>query len=236
MHLPKASPRYPSLLAAALLSSVIGVPMPRALAHQVEISQDIGGTLHIEPSDTPRAGEEVLAWFALTRKGGAPVALADCDCRIDIYQQPELGDDPPILSPAPLAVQGDAAVGDLAGIPGAKFTFPVVGAYTLVISGQPRPAAPNSTQTIESFAPFSLAFDVTVAAGGAVQNPTTGNDTAALADSDRPESLAANPDSKTDPKTDPKTDRGPNRSTLGWAVCGGLLFGWAVARLAGHRR
>lgn len=139
------------------------IQLPQAQAHQVEVSQDIGGTLHIEPSDTPRAGEEVLAWFALTRKGGAPLSLAECDCRIDIYQQPELGDDQPILSPEPLAVEGDASVGNLTGIPGAKFTFPKVGAYKLVISGQPKAESPPTAT--ESFEPFELNFDVTVAAG-----------------------------------------------------------------------
>jgi hypothetical protein len=183
MHLPKAQ-RFRLLIAVALLSSVIssfsglrqGPPefaeIPQALAHQVELSAEVGGTLHIEPSDSPRAGEEVLAWFALTRKGGTPISLSECDCRVDIYQQPEQGDDRPILSPAPLAVQGDAAVGALAGIPGAKFTFPAVGSYSVVISGQPKAdAASAETGEPERFAPFELAFDVTVAAGESVLPP-----------------------------------------------------------------
>lgn len=180
MRRPKARRRYPILIASALLSSLIGsslndfeftwMKMPQALAHQVELSQEVGGTLHVEPSDTPRAGEEVLVWVALTRKGGMPISLAECDCQIDVYQQPEQGDDQPILSPVPLAVQGDAAVGSLAGIPGAKFTFPAVGTYKLVISGQPK-AAPAAE--IESFAPFELAFDMTVAAGESVPTVPT---------------------------------------------------------------
>lgn len=41
-----------------------------ASAHKVKTTADVGATLHIEPNDTPRAGEVTRAWFALTRKGG----------------------------------------------------------------------------------------------------------------------------------------------------------------------
>ena len=94
----------------------------------------------------------MLAWVALTRKGGEVIPLADCDCQIDIYtaSQPES----PLLSPTPVAVAEES----YQGIPGAEFTFPDVGAYSLVISGTPAEGA-------ATFAPFELAFDVTVAAG-----------------------------------------------------------------------
>jgi hypothetical protein len=235
MHLPKAQ-RYRLLLAAALLSSVIisfsssrqgptgFAEIPQALAHQVELSAEVGGTLHIEPSDSPRAGEEVLAWFALTRKGGTPISLSECDCRIDIYQQPELGDDRPILSPAPLAVQGDAAVGALAGIPGAKFTFPAVGSYSVVISGQPKAAAAApleaaETEETERFAPFELAFNVTVAAGESAQTVPSG--------------VATTP---AVPPAVPRSERLPQlRMAVGGAVLVGL-GGWAIATLVRRRR
>jgi hypothetical protein len=219
MPRPKARRHYPILIVGSLLISLIGsrlsdsepfiwMQIPQASAHQVELSAEVGGTLHIEPSDTPRAGEEILAWFALTRKGGTPISLAECDCRIDIYQQPEQGDDQPILSPVPLAVQGDAAVGALAGIPGAKFTFPAVGAYKLVISGQPK-AAPAA----ESFAPFELAFDMTVAAGES--GPTVPVIPAAAAEN---------------------SGRSQPWVAMGGATLIGLAVGWAIAALVWRRR
>lgn len=125
----------------------------RALAHQVEVEKDVGATLHIEPSDTPRAGEAVLAWFALTRKGGQPISLEDCDCTLAVYTRSQAT---PILEPGLKAVEAEG----YEGIPGATFTFPDVGAYTLVIMGKPKQA--------NDFTPFELDFEVTVAAGAAV--------------------------------------------------------------------
>ena len=128
----------------------------RALAHQVEVQADVGATLHIEPDDTPRAGEEVLAWFALTRKGGQTIPLKDCDCTLAVSVQSGRSQATPTLEPALKAVEAEG----YEGIPGATFTFPEVGAYTLVINGTPKQA--------NDFTPFELAFDVTVAAGEAV--------------------------------------------------------------------
>lgn len=124
-----------------------------ALAHQVEIQADVGATLHIEPSDTPKAGENVLAWFALTRKGGQTIPLEDCDCTLTVMMRsPQAAP----LEPALKAVEAEG----YQGIPGATFTFPEVGAYTLTIQGTPKQA--------NDFTPFELDFDVTVAAGQAV--------------------------------------------------------------------
>jgi len=127
----------------------------RALAHQVEVQDDVGATLHIEPSDTPRAGEDVLAWFALTRKGGQTIPLADCDCTLVVSSQFERSQAAPTLEPVLIAVEAEG----YEGIPGATLTFPTVGAYTLIISGTPKQA--------NDFTPFELSFDVTVAAGEA---------------------------------------------------------------------
>jgi hypothetical protein len=234
MPRPKARRHYPILIVGSLLISLIGsrlsdsepfiwMQIPQASAHQVELSAEVGGTLHIEPSDTPRAGEEVLAWFALTRKGGTPISLAECDCRIDIYQQPEQGDDQPILSPVPLAVQGDAAVGALAGIPGAKFTFPAVGSYSLVISGQPKDdAAAVETGETKRFAPFELAFDVTVAAGESSQTVP-------------PVDIATPPAATPAAPVVPT----PGRLAQPWIAAGGAalvgLGGWAIATLMRRR-
>lgn len=146
-----------------------------AIAHEVETDKEVGATLHVEPSDTPRAGEESLAWFALTRRGGKTIPLAACDCQMAVYSQPRGAE--PILRP-PLTPTSAEGYQDL---PGATFTFPKVGAYTLVLSGKPAAQAGE----IESFEPLELDFDVTVAAGNSV--PT------APADSTAPLPDAANP-------------------------------------------
>ena len=46
-------------------------------AHKVQVKDNIGAILHIEPNDMPRAGESSQAWFALTRKGGKAISLEE---------------------------------------------------------------------------------------------------------------------------------------------------------------
>ncbi|MEO1791382.1 MAG: hypothetical protein AAFR25_04050 [Cyanobacteria bacterium J06629_19] len=132
------------------LNSPLG-PSQIAKAHTVEIEGDVGATLHIEPNDTPRAGEESLSWFALTRKGGETIPLSACDCQLSIYSQPK--SDTALLTPSLNPVDAEG----YQDIPGARFAFPNVGAYTLTLSGTPKQP--------EDFTPFELNFDVTVAAG-----------------------------------------------------------------------
>ena len=155
-----------ALATAAILTGLSPVLLPQthllgAIAHEVEISADVGGTLHIEPNDTPRAGEEILAWVALRTEGGQSINLEDCDCQLTVYTQPKQADAAPLLSPELTAVEGDSAQ----DIPGAEFTFPSVGLYTLVMTGEPKQTA--------DFSPFELTFDVTVAAGESVSAPAS---------------------------------------------------------------
>ncbi|MEA5581037.1 hypothetical protein VB620_06750 [Nodularia harveyana UHCC-0300] len=127
-------------------------------AHQVQISEDVGATIHIEPNDNPRAGEPSQAWFALTRKGGEVVPLTECDCELLIYAEPHTPGEPALIEPSlePVAVER------YQGIPGAEITFPKPGRYQLKLSGKPATEA--------SFKPFQFDFEVTVASG-TVRNP-----------------------------------------------------------------
>ena len=150
------------VMAAATLIGLVLSPMPesqQAIAHKVEVVGEVGATLHIEPNDTPRAGEEVLAWFALTQRGGQVIAEADSRCDLVIYAQPRPSNAAPILTPALTAVDAEG----YQDIPGARVTFPNVGAYTLLLSCMPEQAG--------DFDPFELDFEVTVAAGQAVSAP-----------------------------------------------------------------
>ena len=151
-----------ALTTAALADLSLTTPLlTTAYAHEVAIEGDVGATLHIEPNDTPKAGEEVLAWFALARPGGETIPLAECDCKLAVYSQPK--DRPregqtPTLAPELSAVDAEG----YQNIPGAQLTFPSVGTYTLVINGEPKQA--------ESFTPFSLAFEKTIASGTAISD------------------------------------------------------------------
>ena len=122
-----------------------------AIAHQVEIAGDVGGTIHIEPNDTPKAGETALAWFALTKRGGEAIPLADCNCNLDIYHAPYTPGDKPFSCPDFRSVSSEG----YEDIPGADVTFPEPGSYDLVVTGDP--------VTPGAFEPFELVFSVTVA-------------------------------------------------------------------------
>lgn len=131
--------------------SVGRVWTPEANAHQVEIAGDVGGTIHIEPNDTPKAGETTLAWFALTKRGGEAISLVDCDCHLDIYYAPYTPEDTPFSCPDLQAISAEG----FEGIPGADVVFPAPGSYDLVVTGKPSATA--------DFEPFELIFSVTVA-------------------------------------------------------------------------
>ncbi len=132
------------------LSSLL---IPRASAHKIETAEDVGATLHIEPNDTPRAGEAAQTWFALTRKGGKVIPLKECDCELAIYTSPRTAESKPFAQPNLQPVSAER----YQGIPGTEITFPKPGAYQLEFSGKPANDA--------DFKPFELKFDVTVAAG-----------------------------------------------------------------------
>jgi len=132
-----------------------------ALAHKVQVAEDIGGTLHIEPNDTPRAGESSLAWFALTRKGGKVLPLEECNCKLSVYSQTLNTASSPILSPTLKAVSAEK----YQGIPSAEIQFTQPGAYQLQLSGTPKITG--------DFKPFNLKFEVTVAAGTTKKTTTS---------------------------------------------------------------
>jgi hypothetical protein len=128
----------------------------QVLAHTVKISEDVGGTVHLEPNDNPRAGEVTQTWFALTRKGGKVIPLKDCNCRLAIYAEPHVAGEPALIEPRLKSIQAER----YEGIPGTEVTFPKPGAYQLQLSGKPVIKG--------SFKPFELKFVVTVATGKAV--------------------------------------------------------------------
>ncbi|WP_017326879.1 hypothetical protein [Synechococcus sp. PCC 7336] len=121
-----------------------------AAAHQVEVAEDVGATLHVEPNDAPRARDSNRIWFALTRRGGRVLPLSECDCTLWIYQHPYRAGDAAIATPdlQPIDAEG------YTGIPSAQVAFPQAGAYRLVLAGKPK-------GTVD-FQPFELNFDITV--------------------------------------------------------------------------
>jgi hypothetical protein len=155
----KSKVKYLLLL---VLSGLIFTTNTQVSAHTVKISGDVGGTVHLEPNDNPRAGEVTQAWFALTRKGGKVIPLKDCNCQLAIYAEPHVAGEPALIAPPLKPIQAER----YEGIPGAEITFPKPGAYQLQLTGKP--------VTEGNFKPFDLKFVVTVAIGKAVDIPQPG--------------------------------------------------------------
>ena len=130
-----------------LFLTLLTVPV---FAHNVEISNEVAATFHIEPNHNPRAGNKTQAWFALTRRGGQSIPLSECNCKLNVYNVPRTADNEPILQPELKAID----VEKYQQIPGADIVFPHAGAYVLEIIG----TAKDKT----SFAPFDLSYTVNV--------------------------------------------------------------------------
>jgi hypothetical protein len=144
-----------------LFALVIGIISNSvASAHNVKTTADVGGTIHIQPNDNPRAGERSQVWVALTRKGGKVIPLKECNCQLAVYAEPHSPGEPALLEPSLQAISAER----YKGIPGSEITFPKPGAYLLQLSGKPASGA--------SFQPFKLKFEVTVAAGSASATET----------------------------------------------------------------
>lgn len=163
-------------IALLFLTTLIAAP---AIAHDVETTQDIGATFHIEPNDAPRANKPQLAWFALTQKGGKIIPLTQCNCKLAVRAEPHQEGSPPLLEP-PLK---EISIKRYQGIPGAEIVFPQAGAYELELSGTPKAGA--------TFKPFELSYEVTVLPGAAAQTLPTNSQSASAqttnAQSDQPD-------------------------------------------------
>lgn len=164
---------YRIFLAATLSAGIVSVALPSVQAHDVQFTNDVGATLHIEPNDIPLANAPTEVWFALTQAGGTVIPLENCDCRLTLQDAQDEVLATPTLTPVSAEGYRD--------IPGAVVLFPEVGAYELVLAGEPSNG--------EDFSPFELRFEVTVAR--AAQTDTASAETAPAAEP-TPESADTN--------------------------------------------
>lgn len=224
------SMRYRSLLLAGLLA---GCATGEVAAHEVQIAEDVGATLHIEPNDIAQAGVPMAVWFALTQAGGTVIPLADCDCRLTLY-----ADETTAIAQPPLTA---VAAEGFQAIPGATVTFPEVGSYALVLAGSPQQAG--------QFTPFELRFEVTVAsraAGASAPESPTEDATPAASESPttapngEPSATAESADTATtaiapDAETPTTTSTSTGRRIA--AIAGGaiVILGLGIAFIGGRR-
>ncbi|HEY9658600.1 MAG TPA: hypothetical protein V6C65_09130 [Allocoleopsis sp.] len=150
-----------------------------ALAHQ-STTETLGATIHLDPNDTPQAGQASLTWFLLTQPNGVLVTPESCNCQVAVYDS----DNQQIIQDLPLSTitlighqqsgnqqtgrqqsgrqqSGNQQTGyQQTGYQqtnhraiSTSIIFPVSGNYTVVLSGQ---------STDNSFEPFALEFPVLV--------------------------------------------------------------------------
>jgi hypothetical protein len=139
---------FGSLFAIAALSGC-----PKAYAHEVEVSGDVGGLLHVEPNDNPMAGKPTQIWIALTKRGGDIVPLEQCDCEMEVRMKPIRFSAISFVFPTLKSISAER----YQGVPGAEVIFPRIGRYQVQLRGKPKAGA--------NFSPFVLNFEVTVATG-----------------------------------------------------------------------
>lgn len=125
---------------------------PFFLAHNLKTDADVGATFHIEPNHSPRAGENAIAWFALTHQGGESIPLSECDCKLTVYRQSSPNQ--VILNPTLKSLNPET---QYENVPSATIVFPEADSYQLVLSGKPKVAG--------DFEPFQLSYTVNVSPG-----------------------------------------------------------------------
>ncbi|MEI6427290.1 MAG: hypothetical protein WCO45_02715 [Pseudanabaena sp. ELA607] len=146
---------FMALLALTIGSlPVAGVPLSQEVdhfkaKHELKVSGNVGGMIHVEPNHRPVVGEIAQIWIALSQKGGKAIPLSGCDCRMELHN---LSNPSPVLRPIllPVSLEG---YGDM---PSATLRFTQAGRYRLQLTGKP--------QRGYSFTPFTLEFEVNVAA------------------------------------------------------------------------
>jgi hypothetical protein len=121
--------------------------LPIKIAHEVRTSQEVGGTIHIEPNDRPIAGKKTRIWIALTKRGGEIIPYEKCNCQMEVRSLSDRN--------LKFTVSNSLAIIDrFLGLPSLEVTFPQIGRYELKLNGSPRDNA--------DFAPFELTFTTNV--------------------------------------------------------------------------
>ncbi len=120
---------------------------PVRISHEVRTSQDIGGTIHIEPNDRPIAGQKTRIWIALTKRGGEVIPYAKCNCQMEVRSLTDRN--------LKFTVSNSSIIIDrFLGLSSLEVTFPQIGRYELNLKGSPKDDG--------GFAPFELTFTTNV--------------------------------------------------------------------------
>jgi len=133
------------LIAGLFATASLTISSTIVTAHENLTIGDVEVTSHLEPDDSPYAGEPSFTWFHLTRSDGESIALADCSCRLVVYNSQNEA----IFYPQLTETEVEGHERPIT----TTITFPNSGNYRLVLTGQP---------IAGRFEPFEITIPVTV--------------------------------------------------------------------------
>ncbi|WP_088893898.1 hypothetical protein [Leptolyngbya ohadii] len=119
---------------------------PLLIAHQDVRDGTINGRLHLDPDDSPFAGQPSLTWFHLY-SGNDAITLANCNCNLLVYDAQNQQVAKPELSETEMEGHRERPIT-------ASITFPKAGTYQVVLTGQPKAEG--------EFQPFRIAVPIVV--------------------------------------------------------------------------
>lgn len=133
-------------VASLLVSAGLLIDPSNTIAHQQTMISNVQAVVHLEPDDSPYAGEPSFTWFHLINANDETIPLADCTCNLVVYDS----QNQPIANPQ----LSEADVEEHERPITTTITFPSAGSYQLVFTGQPKQE--------NLFEPFELTVPVTV--------------------------------------------------------------------------
>lgn len=129
-----------NLTTTLLLLALTASPV---LAHELARDGNVAALMHTDPDDAPLIAKPTAVFFELNQRGGKPIALSQCNCTLNVYAGS--------VRPGAVPV-GRGALRQGKNQLLSSVVFPVAGAYTMVLTGAPKPGA--------SFDKFKLSWVV----------------------------------------------------------------------------
>lgn len=122
-----------------LLLSLLTLSFSPVLAHELARDGNVAALMHTDPDDAPLVGKPTAVFFELNQRGGRAIPLAQCACTLNVYAGSVRAGAKPLTRGVLRQGKGQLL---------SSVTFPVVGAYTMVLQGKPKSGTP--------FPPFKL--------------------------------------------------------------------------------
>jgi hypothetical protein len=125
------------------LLALLALTLSSALAHELARDGNVAALMHTDPDDAPRIGKPTAVFFELNQRGGRAIPLAQCACSLNVYAGSQRAGARPVTRGVLRQGKGEVQ---------SNVTFPVAGAYTMVLQGKPKVGS--------AFPPFKLSWTI----------------------------------------------------------------------------